>query len=822
MNDVYDTTPYNIQDEIKQNDDIPKTQDYLYTGQQMTLTCETDIDLGGQKETRQSTSGYMLYLNGALIHWRGRTEKIIIQSTAAGEYIALSRGNTACKFVSDILQFYGNTSNIYHIYTDNQAAEHIATQPTMNEHSRSIDIRHHAIRQDYLNSKLRIGGVKSEDNTSDILTKYLQAHLHRTHTKYLHLLLPLDKTNKTKQAQTEQQNNTTQKRQQQQKHKTLTSQNKETQDTDGQLSHGEAPEQPGKKNKQKKFTQGEQVSKHNNEGSNFKQCTLKITKHNKHNTCAVVQVHNQGQQSPPPSRDTKDTGQTHEKHTQLFKRMSEPTTRRRTSTNNAMSRHRQSKQHTWAAYDFPRHSHDWRYPPKITNDTWIQARRKTNESGVNKQQNTTPHPYTNTNPGELHETCENNPKRCFAPPHHCQSERTHMVVTCEAKRKGRNESKQTGRAKKHTGRRRKSGQKQQNTEQKRSSNPHHPLPTHSYSPQHGPNHSTLQKARIRGVEQRSEAVSKLHLTNMGVVGNFSLAKNPKIGNFRPIKTQLTQLNPNALPWPPHHLAYNERLPATTREQRPRQDGVRQYQNRLNTKESQFKSLAHHKRTRKMKSTPETRAPHTVFATKVTTKQESKVARQLRTMIRNEQRHREAKLAQRDAIVNVQAQFFDALEYLYKWPLDQLTFASSIQLLDAWSVHLNEARRCAYRAETIDPNHFGHLRYDIMSEIVMLETRRIEEFLQSFDHYKAIICDDITADDETYCDAEMIYYLNDVETNVVLDVIPQWVTEARRPPLTWYGFLSKHSEVTKIPPRLERILAPEYYTELTEVLEGSLT
>ena len=132
----------------------------------------------------------MLYINGALIHWRGRTEKIIISSTAAGEYIALSRGNTACRFVSDILKFYGNENNIYHIYTDNQAAEHIATQPTMNEHSRSIDIRHHSIRQDYLAHKLRIGGVKSALNTSDILTKYLQAHLHEVHTSYLHLKLP--------------------------------------------------------------------------------------------------------------------------------------------------------------------------------------------------------------------------------------------------------------------------------------------------------------------------------------------------------------------------------------------------------------------------------------------------------------------------------------------------------------------------------------------------------------------------------------------------------------------------------------------------------
>jgi hypothetical protein len=189
-NDVYETKEYNIQDEITQNDDYPKQQDYHYKGRQMTLTCETDIDLGGQKETRQSTSGYMLYINGSLIHWRGRTEKIIISSTAAGEYVALSRGNTACKFVSDIMAFYGNTSNVYHIYTDNQAAEHIATQPTMNEHSRSIDIRHHVIRQDYLDHKLRIGGVKSELNTSDILTKYLQAHLHTVHTSYLHLQLP--------------------------------------------------------------------------------------------------------------------------------------------------------------------------------------------------------------------------------------------------------------------------------------------------------------------------------------------------------------------------------------------------------------------------------------------------------------------------------------------------------------------------------------------------------------------------------------------------------------------------------------------------------
>ena len=55
----------------------------------------------------------------------------------------------------------------------------------MNEHSRSIDLRHHFIRQDYLEHSMRIGGVSSKDNTSDILTKFLQPDLHHTHTNPL-------------------------------------------------------------------------------------------------------------------------------------------------------------------------------------------------------------------------------------------------------------------------------------------------------------------------------------------------------------------------------------------------------------------------------------------------------------------------------------------------------------------------------------------------------------------------------------------------------------------------------------------------------------
>ena len=187
VTDNYETSNYNITDGITHEDDKEHIEEHKHAGPTMQIMCKTDIDLAGQTETRQSTSALMIWIQGALVHWRAHTERIVIQSTAAGEYIALSRGNTTAKFVRDILMFYGNGKPNYYLFTDNQAAEHIATQPNMNDHSRSIDIRHHAIRQDYVNGEMRIGGVGTQDNTSDILTKNLQPPLHIKHTRELHI-----------------------------------------------------------------------------------------------------------------------------------------------------------------------------------------------------------------------------------------------------------------------------------------------------------------------------------------------------------------------------------------------------------------------------------------------------------------------------------------------------------------------------------------------------------------------------------------------------------------------------------------------------------
>ncbi len=89
MPNIYnEAVNYNIQDTIKQPDELSSLQTYCHPGPQLILSCQTDIDLGGELESRQSTSGFTLYLSGALVHFRGRTERLVLKSTAAGEYVS--------------------------------------------------------------------------------------------------------------------------------------------------------------------------------------------------------------------------------------------------------------------------------------------------------------------------------------------------------------------------------------------------------------------------------------------------------------------------------------------------------------------------------------------------------------------------------------------------------------------------------------------------------------------------------------------------------------------------------------------------------------
>ena len=57
-------TKANLEDPIPMPDDEPCSLAYIYNGKALEITVISDVDLGGVQETRQSTTGYMIYLGG--------------------------------------------------------------------------------------------------------------------------------------------------------------------------------------------------------------------------------------------------------------------------------------------------------------------------------------------------------------------------------------------------------------------------------------------------------------------------------------------------------------------------------------------------------------------------------------------------------------------------------------------------------------------------------------------------------------------------------------------------------------------------------------
>jgi hypothetical protein len=106
VSDEYDVS-YNTTDDVIHEDEKEKQQEYFHPEPTVDVMVKTDCDLAGQTKTHQTTTSLMVWVSGALVHWRAHTERImaVIPSTAAGEYVALSKGNTTAKFVREVLKF---------------------------------------------------------------------------------------------------------------------------------------------------------------------------------------------------------------------------------------------------------------------------------------------------------------------------------------------------------------------------------------------------------------------------------------------------------------------------------------------------------------------------------------------------------------------------------------------------------------------------------------------------------------------------------------------------------------------------------------------
>ena len=143
-------------------------------GEQAELNGYSDADLGGDVDTRRSTSGYVFQFGNGTISWSSRKQRTVAKSSTEAEYVALSLATQEAIWLRCLMKDFGKQTDApTTIYEDNQGAIELAKNAKYHSRTKHIDICHHFVRERVVSNEIRVIYCRTEDMVADIMTKGL-------------------------------------------------------------------------------------------------------------------------------------------------------------------------------------------------------------------------------------------------------------------------------------------------------------------------------------------------------------------------------------------------------------------------------------------------------------------------------------------------------------------------------------------------------------------------------------------------------------------------------------------------------------------------
>ena len=129
----------------------------------------SDSDFAGDKETRISIAGFILYLMGVPISWKSKGQKSVTLSSTEAEYVALSEVAKEVKFVYQLLDGMGMKVKLpIVIRVDNLGAVFMSENVSVSQRTKHVDVRYRFVQEFVFDGFIKVIFVKTENNDSDI------------------------------------------------------------------------------------------------------------------------------------------------------------------------------------------------------------------------------------------------------------------------------------------------------------------------------------------------------------------------------------------------------------------------------------------------------------------------------------------------------------------------------------------------------------------------------------------------------------------------------------------------------------------------------
>lgn len=132
----------------------------------------TYSDWAGNQTNRRSTSGYFTFVEGNIVTWRSKKQKVVAKSSAKAKYRGMAYGVCELLWVKNVLQDLGiDYEKPMSLHCDNKAAIEIAHNPVQHDRTKHVEVDRHFIKENLDRRVIQFSFVRSKDQLADVLTK---------------------------------------------------------------------------------------------------------------------------------------------------------------------------------------------------------------------------------------------------------------------------------------------------------------------------------------------------------------------------------------------------------------------------------------------------------------------------------------------------------------------------------------------------------------------------------------------------------------------------------------------------------------------------